>query len=223
MNKGQFALLTAALGLMTMGGAGYIAYANTTPRSSSGAGASANGQPTSGGGGAISVPSDRSNATATSAFGSVGNAPGGRACQNGDVQVTEQPGQGAAGHVSLLLVFQNTSGNTCTLHGYPGASLVDQKGKDLLDATRTLSGHMGGAVGLLKAPVVVLAPGERASAVLEWSDVTTAAGCQVQNAADLLATPPNTTQSTSLSISSGTQVCGEFEIHPVLKGVLSQP
>jgi hypothetical protein len=224
MTKGQFALLTAALGLMTMGGAGYIAYANTPPHASSGAGASADGQATSGGGGAISVPSYGSNATATpSDFGKAGTVPGGLACQNGDVQVTEQPGQGAAGHVSLLLVFQNTSSNACTLHGYPGASLVDQKGKDLLDATRTLSGHMGGAVGLVKAPVVVLAPGARASAVLEWSDVTTASGCQVQNAANLLVTPPNTTQSTSLSISSGAQVCGEFEIHPVLKGVLSQP
>ena len=224
MTKGQFALLTAALGLMTMGGAGYIAYASTSPHSSSGAGSSANGQPTSGGGGATSVPSGASSATTTpSDAGGVPAGPGGRACQNGDVQVTEQPGQGAAGHVSLLLVFQNTSGNTCTLHGYPGASLADQKGKDLLDATRTLSGHMGGAVGLAKAPVVLLQPGAQASAVLEWSDVTTASGCQVQNAASLLVTPPNTTQTTTLAISSGTEVCGEFEIHPVLKGVLSQP
>lgn len=216
MTKGQFALLTAALGLATMGGAGYFAYASSTPHSTSPNGASANGQPSASSGGAVTVPSDSSSPATGEDSGGAG-AQGGRACRNGEVQVTEKPGQGAAGTVSLVLVFQNVSGGTCTLHGYPGASLVDQSGKDLLDATRVLPD------GLAKAPVVVLAPGAQATALLLWSDVPTGAGnaCAVQNPANLLVTPPNTTQSSQLELAAGTEVCSAFRIRPVLSGVTS--
>jgi hypothetical protein len=217
MTKVQFALLTAALGLVTMGGAGYIAYANTSPHHTSANGASAGGPASE----PVVQPSGEPSATPSLGYTAV--TGGGQDCQNGQVQVTEQPGQGAAGHVSLLLVFQNTSSSACTLHGYPGASLATQNGKVLLNATRSLSGHMGGAVGLGKAPVVVLQPGGQASAVLEWSDVDTGSGCAEQNAASLLVTPPNTTLTSTQPFAAGTQVCSEFEIHPVLKGVLSEP
>jgi hypothetical protein len=224
MTKGQFALLTAALGLVTMGGAGYFAYASSTAHAAAGGGASAAGQPSSGGAGVVTLPTGAASPSADQgATGAAGAQAGVRACQNGEVSVTEEPGQGAAGHVSLLLVFQNTSGQTCTLRGYPGASLVDQKNRDLLDASRTLTGHLGGAVGFSKPPVVVLASGAQASAVLEWSDVATSSGCEVQNPAGLLVTPPNTKVSTPLSLAAGSEVCGEFQIHPVLKGVLSEP
>jgi hypothetical protein len=218
MTKGQFALLTAALGLVTMGGAGYYAYASSTPHSSSSNGAAANGQPTAANsGGAASVPSSGSSPTPTTGDGSgaTGGQGGGRACQNGEVQVTEKAGQGAAGTVSVVLVFQNVSGSTCTLRGYPGASLIDQNGKDLLDATRVLPD------GLAKAPLVVLAPGVQAAALLLWSDVPTGSGsgCAAQNPANLLVTPPNTTQSTQLQVAAGTEVCSAFRIRPVLSGV----
>lgn len=222
MTKGQFALLTAALGLVTMGGAGYFAYASSGTHSSNSNGASAAGLPTGAGTGTAAVPGDGSSATSDSGGNGNGNGSG-RNCQNGDIQVTEQAGQGAAGHISLLLVFQNTSGSTCVLHGYPGAELTGQAGTAGLNATRTLSGHLGGAVGLAKAPTVVLAPGGDASAVLEWSDVPTGSGCAMQNPTSLLVTPPNTTQTSTLSISSGTAVCSGLEIHPVLKGVVSEP
>jgi hypothetical protein len=224
MTKGQFALLTAALGLVTMGGAGYFAYATSGTHSANSNGASAAGQPTAASSGSAAVPGAGASATPDSGEGGSGNGNGGgQNCQSGDIQVTEQAGQGAMGHVSLLLVFQNTGGSTCVLRDYPGAELTGQAGTAALNAKRTLSGHLGGAVGLAKPPTVVLAPGGDASAVLEWSDVQTGAGCAMQNPVSLLVTPPNTTQTSTLSISPGTQVCSGLEVHPVLKGVVSEP
>ena len=212
MTKGQFAMLTAALGLATMGGAGYIAYANTSPGhpSTTNNGETVNVQNGATGAASPSLPADAASAQATGS-----DANGVAACVNGEVQVTEQSGQGAAGHVSLLLIFQNTSSTACSLYGYPGASLVGPGGADLLDAKRNRG-------GLGTMPTVVLAAGAEASAVLEWSDVpnsSASGGCQVQNAASLVVTPPNFTQSTTLTFPAGTPVCSAFEIHPVLKSV----
>ena len=133
MTKGQFALLTAALGLVTMGGAGYVAYASSTPHSSSSNGASANGQPTGASGSTGLAPSGGPGATSDPTSPSAtGELSGGKTeCQNGEIQVTDQPGQGAAGTISMVLVFQNVSSRTCTLRGYPGAELTDAAGTDL--------------------------------------------------------------------------------------------
>jgi hypothetical protein len=220
MTKIQFAVLTAALGLATMGGAGYIAYASTSPHGSGGNnGASASGQ--SGANASGTSPANANGDGGKTDSGTDGDAQ----CVNGDVQVTDTGGQGAAGHASLMLVFQNVSGHPCHLHGYPGASLVDQSGDNLLNAKRTLSGYLGGGVGLQKVPDVLLPAGGKASAVLEWSNVPDSSqpnGCDVQNATGLLVTPPNFTQSTSLSL-DGSTVCSDFQIHPVLAGVVSRP
>jgi hypothetical protein len=74
---------------------------------------------------------------------------------------------------------------------------------------------------------VLLQPNATASAVLEWSDVPTGTGandgCAVQNAVTLEVTPPNTTQSTAVSFAAGTDVCAEFQVHPVLLGVNRTP
>lgn len=212
MTKGQFALLTAALGLVTMGGAGYFAYASSSPHGTSGNGASANGQPTSGGGGGqLTVPSgEASPSPSPSTGGNAGLGNGSKNCQNGTIQVSQQQGQGAMGTISVVLVFQNTSTSSCVLHGFPGASLAGADGTVLLNATRKLP------AGLAKSPEVVLAPGAQATAVLSWSDVANGSGCAVQNAAKLLVTPPNTTLTSPLSF-SGSQVCSDFTIRPVLK------
>jgi hypothetical protein len=148
-------------------------------------------------------------------------------CGNSDIEVSSADDESAAGHISLLLVFTNVSGHDCVLHGYPGASLLGQNGKDLADAKRTLSGYSGGAVGMSAAPRVLLRPNATASAVLEWSDVPTGSGanggCAVQNAIALDVTPPNTTQSTTIPIAAKTDVCAEFQVHPVLLGAKRTP
>jgi Protein of unknown function (DUF4232) len=210
MTTGKFALLTAVLGLMMMGGAGYVAYANTSPSAhdtASGNGTAANQQQSGANGGSVPVQ--------TGGAGTDGSTAAVPQCVNGNVQVTETDGQGAAGTLSLLLIFQNVSGHRCSLYGYPGASIVGPGGEDLLDAKRVRG-------GLAKMPTVTLDAGERASTLLEWSDVpsgTGSGGCQVQGAASLAVTPPNFTQSSTFSLGAGTEICSAFEIHPVVEGV----
>lgn len=236
MNKGQFTALTVALGLATMGGAGYIAYASSNPHgsgahnnaSSNNAAGTGTGsgpqqsQSASPGDGGAAAGSPSAQGTGTSAPTGTGAA----ACGNGDITISTSDSQGAAGHESMLLVFTNTSTHPCVLHGYPGASLFGQNGQDLLDAKRTLSGYSGGAVGMTSTPKVLLQPSETASAVLEWSDVPTGSGanggCAVTDALSIGVTPPNTKQTTTIPVDQP-QVCSEFQIHPVLKGIVHSP
>ena len=211
MTKGQFAMLTAVLGLATMGGAGYIAYANTSPQKTT----------TSGGGNGAAASGQTGGSTGgTTAKSGSGTSTGGSTnavaeCVNGSVQVTEQDGHGGAGHIALLLIFQNVGVRRCSLHGYPGASFVGPGGEVLLNAKRDNTD-----VGEITD--VVLDPGGQASALLSWSDVTDSSepgGCALQQSANLVVTPPNFTQSTTVSMTPGMDVCSSFEIRPVYQGV----
>ena len=215
LTKIQFALLTAVLGLATMGAAGYVAYANTSSHGTAGnTGAAASGQGGANGGGVNGGGASLPKGSATQYAGSGDSGASGVAgseCVNGDVQVTETTGQGAAGQVSLVLLFQNVSDHACRLRGYPGASLRDESGNDLLDAKRTPTGYAS----------VLLPAGGQASAMLQWSDVPDSSqpgGCDVQNPSNLRVTPPNFTQSTTISLSAGVPVCSGFQIHPVVLG-----
>ena len=239
MTKGQFIALTAVLGLATMAGAGYLAFA-----ASDGGGGHGTGGPSSsaaaqgGSGGVIEVPTDGASAStggaaqsATPSASATGGAGAGSgkvpACGDADIQVSTTDSQGAAGHISMVLMFVNTGAQVCRLQGYPGAALLGQNGADLRDAKRTLSGYSGGAEGLSSPPAVVLKPNATASAVLEWSDVPTGSGanggCAVQNPLSLAVTPPNTTQSTTMALPAQLDVCAEFQVHPVLPGVVHTP
>lgn len=224
ITKGQFAMLTAGLGVATMAGAGYLAYANSHPRSPSQAGGQVSvvtGSPTATSTGFGGVP--KGGAGAGGGAGAVSGATGAASeCHNTDMQVAQQDSQGAAGHISLLLVFTNVGDHACYLKGYPGATVTGKGIVNSLNAKRSLSGYSGGAVGLTAAPYVLLQPNGNASAVLEWSDVPGASGCEITDAVDLAVTPPNTTQSTDFTM-SGQQICSEFQIHPVLSGVTRAP
>jgi hypothetical protein len=236
MTKGQFVALTAALGLATMAGAGYVAYASSGSHGSGAHGSassSGNNGAIPGDGGASQQSQDPGagagvgGATTASATQSAGAPTGAGApkCGNTDIEVSTADNEGAAGHLSMLLVFTNTSKHLCVLQDYPGAELRDGTGA-VLEAQRTLSGYSGGAVGLTSAPKVLLQPDGTASAVLEWSDVPTGSGadggCAMLKPVALIVTPPNTTQSTTVS-SPPSEVCAEFQIHPVLSGVAHTP
>ena len=224
ITKGQFAMLTAGLGVATMAGAGYLAYASSHPHSPSQAGgqvSAVTGSPTAAATGFGATPSSGVGAGAGLGAGAAkGSTSAFPECQNADIQVSETDGQGAAGHISLLLVFTNVGGHACFLKGYPGATATGQGNVTTLNAKRTLSGYSGGATELKLPPYVLVKPNGQASAVLEWSDVPDATGCEMKDSADLAVTPPNTTQSTDFAL-SGSTICSEFQIHPVLPGVTS--
>jgi hypothetical protein len=231
MNRGQFIAVTAVLAAAVMAGAGYLAYAEVGhtsapqgPPSSLGSSATAGSD-----GSPVTVPTISATDTAASSSASAtasASAAGTADCADGAVTVSLGQGQGATGHISVLLLFVNDSAGPCTLHGYPGAELVDPSGTlKPLDAVRELTGFMGGAEGMAKPPVVALKPGQTVSAVLEWTDVPTGnSDASCYTGSDLLqVTPPNSKQTTSLKLGSSAMVCGAFQVHPVLPVVGNAP
>jgi Protein of unknown function (DUF4232) len=123
----------------------------------------------------------------------------------------------ATGHVGLTLLFRNSGTTPCTLTGYPGAALVAAAGRHRrLDIARTPQGYMGGLSPQARAnPVVLLAPGHLASAILEGEDFNpqTSAACPRYSA--LLVTPPN--QRVTVRLTRSLAIC-DPEIHPVVAG-----
>jgi hypothetical protein len=126
-------------------------------------------------------------------------------------------GQGAAGHLALVLVFNNVSTTTtCELFGYPGVDLVTPSGTAVAHLTRTLRGMAGGEPAGVTAPQdVVLAPGASASALAEASDVPQDGIADCGNYS-LLVTVPNQ----FVSVPAGTAMLPKCaaEIHPVVPG-----
>ncbi|MBR7833840.1 DUF4232 domain-containing protein [Actinospica durhamensis] len=233
MSRGQFVAVTVVLAAAVMAGAGYWAYSavagpSTPPQARPPATGSVT-NPGAGGGSSVTVPTSASGASPSAAAGASASASaptsGTPQCLNGDITVSLGQGGGAAGHISVLLLFANGSGHPCYLHGYPGAELVDPSGTlPPLDAVRKLTGYMGGAQGMSAAPTVTLAAGQTVSAVLEWTDVSSGSTASCYTGADSLAvTPPNSTAATKLSLGSGATVCGGFEVHPVLAVIGNTP
>jgi hypothetical protein len=125
--------------------------------------------------------------------------------------------QGAAGHRSLVLVFNNVSHTTtCEIFGYPGVDLVTAGGATVSHLTRTLRGMAGGEPAGVAAPHgVVLAPGASASALAEASDVPQG-GIADCGDYSLLVTVPNQ----YVAVGGGTAMLPrcDAQIHPVVAG-----
>lgn len=151
--------------------------------------------------------------------GSGGASSGSAACGNDQLSVQLTMPDASAGHRSLVLLFTNTSGSSCTISGYPGAAVTDKPGKVVLNAQRSLAGYEGGAAGVT---TVTLSPGGHASGVIEWLGFPTdgqapvGANCPGMDGGSLLITPPNTTKASSFS--SPSDLCADFAVHPVVAG-----
>ncbi len=143
-------------------------------------------------------------------------------CNNEQVAVSDTGGGGAAGHENQVLVFTNDSRSVCTLTGYPGVAGLNSAGQQAVQAHRSLGGYMGGlAPGVTALPVVALAPGQTASAIVEGTD--NPLGSQpCPHYPALLVTPPNLTEQVQIQVSDlGTQGfpdCSGIEVHPVVPG-----
>jgi hypothetical protein len=127
-------------------------------------------------------------------------------------------------HDGQVLEFTNVSGHACTLHGYPGAAVIaNGDGRTLVNATRELNGYIGDERQLSSAPLVTLKAGQSGSAVVEWVG-DAGEPCYANGSGTLVVTPPNTTKSTSLrTITVGSSgLCANFEVHPVIPGVLAR-
>lgn len=128
------------------------------------------------------------------------------------------PGKDGRVRHAVLIDFQNTSTSTCVLNGYPGAAIVDEAGRQVRQAVRTLNGGLLGlTTGQHTAPPVTLAPRAYAAAGVEGVDEhdlgTVQAGCDAPRYPRILVTPPNTEIPVPFTV--GWPRCYSFEVHAV--------
>lgn len=125
-------------------------------------------------------------------------------------------------------MFVNSSGYTCTLHGYPGVAGLNAQGQQSGQAQwDLLTDPNPNDAPFTSPPIVSLAPGQVASASVHGSDgPTTRENCP--SYVSFLVTPPNETQSVTVGsttgldgnyIPSGFAGCG-FSVGPVVPGSL---
>lgn len=144
------------------------------------------------------------------------SSPGVSGCTNSHLAVTSKSLSGASSHNGLLIVFTNTSRQTCSLFGYPGAAVLDLKDKQIVQAKRTLEGYLG-SCGCKTPEHIALKPGAAASAVVEGSN---GGGDECLRGRAVLVTPPNTQKSTKFSFEDYS--C-DFQVHPVAAGTNARP
>jgi hypothetical protein len=139
-------------------------------------------------------------------------------CQDGQILVSNAGGGAGLGHVDQVLLFTNDSQATCTLSGYPGVAGLDAQGSQIVQAERTPSGYFGGLQNSATTPpIVALAPGQSASAIVEGTDSPAGSATSCPTYPALLVTPPNLT--VSVRVTPGLPGCSPIEIHPLVPGI----
>ena len=143
------------------------------------------------------------------------------ACQNGNLAISEVSGGAAAGTVATIILFTNNGSPPCTLTGYPGVAALDSQGVQVAQARRALGGMLGGLQnGGTTPPVVTVATGQVASAAIEGTDNPAGTATSCPYYPSFLVTPPDQTQSTTVSL-GGTAAfpgCSQIEVNPVVPG-----
>jgi Protein of unknown function (DUF4232) len=132
-------------------------------------------------------------------------------CPAKALKISVTGGGAGLSHHGWRLVFTNVSKATCTLTGYPHVFLIRSHGP-ALGVSRTRSGYLGG-IGSGAIPSVRLAPGAKASALLEG--LAFGAGgdaCPAQPR--LSVTPPQAF--TPTVVTETTDICSDVQVHPVV-------
>ena len=158
---------------------------------------------------ATSHPSATASMTATSTPTAT---PAGTPLCTSNIRVINGESQGAAGHLALVLIFNNVGHTACRIVGYPKVDLLSSSGSTVAHAQQALSGMAGGASAISS---ITLAAGASASALVEASDVPQGS---ITNCGSysLSVTPPNQ----SAAVSAGTAMMPKcaIEVHPVVAG-----
>jgi hypothetical protein len=143
--------------------------------------------------------------------GSSTASPGVPLCTT-NIRVINGASEGAAGHLTLVLIFNNVGHTACRIVGYPTVDLVSPSGAVIAHALHTLNGMAGGASSISS---VTLPAGASASALVEASDVPQGSITDCGSYA-LAVTPPSQT----VAVPAGTATmprCG-LQVHPVVAG-----
>jgi uncharacterized protein DUF4232 len=134
-------------------------------------------------------------------------------CALSQLNVSASNGGAGSTHRAAVLVFRNTSTVTCHLAGYPGVAALNGSDQQVAQATRTMSGYLGGAKSMA---TVQLPPGQSASATVETLAIDATTGNSCTPYAGILVTPPNETHSIKLAWPN--DGCSNLQIHPVVPG-----
>ncbi len=98
------------------------------------------------------------------ALPALGAASAASSCSGGQLSLKFIGQQAATGHRFNQYAFKNTGSATCSLRGYPGAVLLDKRGR-VIHSARASVGHWT----LVKVKTVAIAPGKRAFFVFTWA------------------------------------------------------
>ncbi|WP_030172491.1 DUF4232 domain-containing protein [Streptomyces sp. NRRL S-813] len=187
----------AVLGLLTACGNG--TGTASPPQKVPGTAAPATGGPTTGAPATSTAPGSAPSGTTTapggtathpgssspSAGGDSGSGTGttarGTRCHTSELKATVGRNDPGAGQENFPVVLTNTSGRTCTVHGYPGAAFVDASGRQLGPDPKRESGTPS---------TVTLRPGASAWAGLTFSNPGVS-GARTATPASLIVTPPD--------------------------------
>jgi hypothetical protein len=144
-------------------------------------------------------------------------AQGGNRCHTGQLRVAVAPGNSAAGHVGLRIVFTNAASHSCDMYGFPGVSfLTGAHGKQLNVPAERSPGE--GAPKLIH----LVAGGKAHADLLLVNTANFAAdACKPQQAAGVRIYPPDETAAAFAAYAI--MVCsvngvGTAQIYPVLSG-----
>ena len=158
----------------------------------------------------ISTTSTTSTASSTSGTGgstSTTSASTSR-CHTSQLAAAVGQPQGAAGSAYVALTLTNKSSTACTLHGYPGVSLLDA------------SGHQIGAPATRAAgpsPTIPLAPGAVASTTVHTLNAGVAPGGCRAPSSSVKIYPPD--ELDSLTAPGSITICGNtFSVTPIVAG-----
>lgn len=164
------------------------------------------------------TPSPASSPQAVPSTSPTADTAGVARCSITDLAISDRFGGVGASSWVMVLIFRDVASAACVLGGYPGVAGLNASHQQVLQAVRTPSGYGGGLpVGQTKAPVVLLAPGGEASALVEGSDFLIGTATSCLNLAGLLVTPPGSRHSVALMEPTPDE-CFGLQVHPVVPG-----
>lgn len=214
---GLVALVGTALALTSCGGSGGSQTARDTPSAPPTRTASA---PSTGAmsPGQTMTPGTGGSATRETTPTSPAEHPdeaGPRTCRTADLTAGVGHAGGAAGHLRIDIVLRNTGSSRCTLYGYPKVVPLTSKGEPLADLKVSHDGSV--AVPKVKPHRVVLAPGEKASFAVGYSDVPTG-DSPCPDASSMRVSPPEDSHALKVDAALN-HACGpKITVSPVVRG-----
>ncbi|MEV6807960.1 DUF4232 domain-containing protein [Streptomyces sp. NPDC051132] len=108
----------------------------------------------------------------------------GRRCHTAELKASVGADHPGAGQANFALVLTNTSGRTCTVHGFPGVAFVDGAGQAVTPDPERATGEAAGTV--------TLSPGGHAWSALTYANPAIT-GVTTVTPASVLVTPPDET------------------------------